>query len=199
MAETPSLNRLIGELRKLPGIGTKTAQRLAYFLMKVPREQAFGLAGAIQDLKEKTCFCSRCGNLSEAELCGICSDPKRTASLICVVQEPMDVMAVDRSGDFRGLYHVLHGALSPIDAIGPEELNITSLIRRLEREPVEELILATNSTIEGEATAMYLALLIHSKSKCKLSRIAHGIPVGGHLEYADEVTLSKAIEGRREI
>ncbi len=199
MAATPSLNRLIGELKRLPGIGAKTAQRLAFFLMKMPKEYALGLARAIQELKEKTRFCSRCGNLSETELCRICEDPKRDPKVICVVQEAMDVMAIDKAGDYRGMYHVLHGALSPIDAVGPEELNIEPLVRRLEKEPIKEVILATNPTIEGEATAMYLAQLIRSKIGCRLSRIARGIPMGGHLEYADEVTLSKAMEGRREI
>ncbi len=199
MTGTSSLNKLIGELKRLPGIGSKTAQRLAFFLMKMPREHALGLARAIQELKEKTRFCSRCGNLSENELCRICTDPKRDPKVICVVQEAMDVMAIDKAGDYRGVYHVLHGALSPIDAVGPEDLNVEPLVRRLEKEPVQEVILATNLTIEGEATAMYLAQLIRSKAKCRLSRIAYGIPMGGHLEYADEVTLSKAMEGRREI
>jgi recombination protein RecR len=199
MVETPSLNRVIEELKRLPGIGTKTAQRLAYFLMKMSRERALGLARAIEDLKEKTRLCSKCGNLSEAEFCGICSDARRDTSMICVVQEAMDVMAIDRSGEYRGLYHVLHGALSPMDAVGPEELNMDTLIRRLERKTVKEVILATNPTIEGEATAMYLSQLIRSRADCKVSRIAYGIPVGGHLEYADQVTLSKAMEGRREL
>jgi recombination protein RecR len=197
--EASSLNRLINELKRLPGIGTKTAQRLAFFMMKMPKDRALSLARAIEDIKEKIRFCSRCGNLAEAELCGICADPRRDSSLVCVVQEAMDVMAIDRTGEYRGVYHVLHGALSPIDDIGPEELNIRSLVERLERETVREVILATDPTIEGEATAMYLARLIRSESKCKVSRIAHGIPMGGHLEYADEVTLSKAMEGRREI
>ncbi|MEK6777320.1 MAG: recombination mediator RecR [bacterium] len=197
--KTSSLNRLIEELKRLPGIGSKTAQRLAFFLMKMPKERALGLARAIEDLKEKTRFCARCGNLSESELCGICSDSKRDPSMICVVQEAMDVMAIDRTGEYRGQYHVLNGALSPMDAVGPEELNIQSLVRRLELEPVKEVILATNPTIEGEATAMYLLQILRSKCRCKISRIARGIPIGGHLEYADEVTLSKAMEGRSEL
>lgn len=199
MAETPSLNRLIESLKKLPGIGSKTAQRLAFFLMKMPKDEALGLARAIEDLKEKTRYCSRCGNLSEAEQCRICSDPRRDRSVICVVQEAMDVMAIDKTGDYQGTYHVLHGALSPIDAMGPEELNIQSLLDRIEKEPVVEVILATNPTIEGEATAMYLAQILRPRAGCRISRIAHGIPMGGHLEYADEVTLSKAMEGRREM
>lgn len=197
--QTSSLNRLIEELKRLPGIGSKTAQRLAFFLMKMPKERALGLARAIEDLKEKTRFCSRCGNLSESELCGICSDSKRDPSIICVVQEAMDVMAIDRTGEYRGQYHVLNGALSPMDAVGPDELNIQSLVRRLELEPVREVILATNPTIEGEATAMYLLQVLRSRCRCKISRIARGIPIGGHLEYADEVTLSKAMEGRSEL
>jgi recombination protein RecR len=199
MTGTSSLDKLIGELKRLPGIGSKTAQRLAFFVMKMPGEYALGLARAIQELKEKTRFCSKCGNLAENELCRICTDLKRDPHVICVVQEAMDVMALDKSGEYRGMYHVLHGALSPIDAVGPEELNIEPLFRRLEKEPIQEVILATNPTIEGEATAMYLAQLIRSKAGCRLSRIAHGIPMGGHLEYADEVTLSKAMEGRREL
>ena len=197
MVATPSLNRVIEEFKRFPGIGTKTAQRLAYFLMKMPKDRALGLSRAIEELKEKTRSCSQCGNLSESERCGICSDLKRDPTIICVVQEAMDVMALDRSGEYRGQYHVLHGALSPIDAVGPEELNIGSLIQRLKDGTVKEVILATNPTIEGEATAMYLAQLIRPTMQCKISRIAHGIPVGGHLEYADEVTLSKAMEGRR--
>lgn len=199
MTVTPSLNKLIEELKRLPGIGSKTAQRLAYFLMKVSTDRALGLAQAIQELKEKSRYCPTCGNLCESDLCGVCVDPKRDPSVICVVQESMDVMAIDRTGEYRGLYHVLHGALSPIDSVGPEELNITSLVERVEKGAVKEVILATNPTIEGEATAMYLAQLIRSKTTCRISRIAHGIPVGGYLEYADEVTLSKAMEGRREI
>jgi len=197
--EASSLNRLIEELKRLPGIGTKTAQRLAFFLMKVPKERALGLARAIEEVKEKVRFCRRCGNLSENDLCGICSDSRRDAALICVVQEAMDVLAIDRMGEYRGVFHVLHGALSPIDNIGPDELNLRPLMERLEETEVREVILATNPTIEGEATAMYLARLIHAKRGIKVSRIAHGIPMGGHLEYADEVTLSKALEGRREI
>jgi len=197
--EASSLNRLTEELKRLPGIGTKTAQRLAFFLMKVPKERALGLARAIEEVKEKVRFCRRCGNLSENDLCGICSDSRRDAALICVVQEAMDVLAIDRMGEYRGVFHVLHGALSPIDNIGPDELNLRPLMERLEETEVREVILATNPTIEGEATAMYLARLIHAKRGIKVSRIAHGIPMGGHLEYADEVTLSKALEGRREI
>ncbi len=197
--EASSLQRVIEELKRLPGIGTKTAQRLAFFIMKMPTEQALGLSRAIEELKEKIRFCSVCGNLSESECCDICSNPNRNPRLICVVQEAMDVMAIEKTGQFRGRYHVLHGALSPIDAIGPDELNIKTLMQRIQQEPIEEIILATNPTIEGEATAMYLAQLVPSRSSCTVSRIAHGIPVGGHLEYADEVTLAKAMEGRRRL
>jgi recombination protein RecR len=197
--EAPSLNRLIGELKRLPGIGSKTAQRLAFFLMKMPKDQALGLARAIEELKEKIRSCSKCGNLSEGELCRICSDPKRDPTVICVVQEAMDVMAIGRTGEYTGLFHVLHGALSPIDDVGPEDLNIRTLMDRLKDGVVREVILAMNPTIEGEATAMYLAQVVLANSGCKVTRIAHGIPVGGHLEYADEVTLSKAMEGRREM
>jgi len=199
MVEAASLNRLIEELKRLPGIGTKTAQRLAFFLLKMPKERALGLARAIEEVKEKIGFCTRCGNLAEGELCTICSDPRRDGTMICVVQEAMDLMAIDRMGEYRGLFHVLHGALSPMDNIGPDELNIGSLTVRLQSTAVREVIVATNPTIEGEATALYLARLIHAGTGIKVSRIAHGIPMGGHLEYADEVTLSKAMEGRREI
>lgn len=197
--EAPSLNRLIDELKRLPGIGSKTARRLAFFLLKMPRERALGLARAIEEVKERIGFCSECGNLAEGERCGICSDVKRDPSVICVVQEAMDVMAINRTGDFGGLFHVLHGALSPIDDVGPEDLNIPRLLERVKGGAVREVILAVNPTIEGEATAMYLAQLIHSNTDCQVSRIAHGIPVGGHLEYTDEVTLSKAMEGRRQM
>ncbi len=195
--ESPSLNKLIDELKRLPGIGSKTARRLAFFLMKMPKERALGLARAIEEVKERISFCSECGNLAEGQRCGICSDAKRDPSVICVVQEAMDVMAIDRTGDYGGLFHVLHGALSPIDDVGPEELNIPRLLERVKGGGVREVILAVNPTIEGEATAMYLAQLILSSTDCQVSRIAHGIPVGGHLEYTDEVTLSKALEGRR--
>ncbi len=195
--EASSLHRVIEELKRLPGIGTKTAQRLAFFIMKMPTEQALGLARAIRELKENIRFCKVCGNLTESDTCDICAHPDRNHGLICVVQEALDVMAIEKTGQFRGRYHVLHGALSPIDAVGPDELNIQSLLLRIQQEPIEEIILATNPTIEGEATAMYLAQVVHARSSCKVSRIAHGIPVGGHLEYADEVTLSKAMEGRR--
>lgn len=195
--EAPSLNRLIDELKRLPGIGAKTARRLAFFLMKMPRERALGLARAIEEVKDRIGFCPECGNLAEGQRCGICSDAKRDRSVICVVQEAMDVMAIDRTGEYMGLFHVLHGALSPIDDVGPEDLNIPGLLKRVKEGPVREVILALNPTIEGEATAMYLVQLIHGNADCQVSRIAHGIPVGGHLEYTDEVTLSKAMEGRR--
>jgi len=197
--EASALQRLIEEFRKLPGIGIKTAQRLAFFILKMDRDEALGIARAIEGLIEKVRFCSRCGNLSESELCEICSDPRRDSSLICVVQEAMDVIAIEKTGEDRGGYHVLHGALSPIDAIGPDELNISSLLTRLKAEPIREVILATNPTIEGEATSMYLVQMIRSQTKSRITRIAHGIPIGGHLEYADEVTLGKAMTGRREI
>ena len=199
MAQTPSLERLIQELKRLPGVGTKTAQRLAYFILRMPEDYARALARAVVEVREKTRFCARCGNLSEEERCSVCRDPDRDAGVICVVQEAMDVTAIERTGQYRGLYHVLHGALSPMDAVGPDELNIASLLRRVREEPVREVILATNPTIEGEATAMYLAEQIRAAGGCRVSRIAHGIPVGGHLEYADEVTLARALTGRREV
>lgn len=192
------LNRLISELSKLPGIGGKTAQRLAFHILSMEDRDAQALAEAILDAKQNMKYCSVCGNLTDEDPCAICSDRTRDKSMICVVESPKDVIAMEKIREYRGYYHVLHGAISPMDGIGPADINLQSLITRLQDEAAKELIIATNPTIEGEATAMYIARLI-KPSGIKVSRIAHGIPVGGDLEYADEVTLLKAVEGRREL
>lgn len=193
------LGRLINELSKLPGIGGKTAQRLAFHILSLPDKEAEALSQAITEAKQTMRYCSVCGNLTDQDPCAICSDQSRRRDVICVVENPRDVMAMERIKEFDGQYHVLHGAISPMDGIGPEDINLKQLIVRLQNDPgVKELILATNPNIEGEATAMYIARLI-KPSGIKVSRIANGIPVGGDLEYADEVTLLKAMEGRREL
>ena len=182
----------------MPGIGEKTAARLAFFILKGEASYARELSEAIRQVKENTRFCSQCFGLSETEPCGICADPRRDASFLCVVEEASDVIAVERTHGFRGLYHVLHGAISPLDGRGPEQLKVAELVRRLEPGQVKEVVVATNPTVEGEATAVYLARLIKPLGVA-VSRIAHGIPVGGNLEYADQVTLGRAIEGRRQM
>ena len=192
------LNKLINELSRLPGIGGKTAQRLALHILSVDDREAFALADAIREAKEKMTFCSICGNLTDRDPCSICEDAGRDPSTICVVESPKDVIAMEKIREYRGYYHVLHGVISPMDDKGPEDINLKSLITRLQDTRVKELIIATNPTIEGEATAVYIARLV-KPSRIRVSRIAHGIPVGGDLEYADEVTLLKAIEGRREL
>ena len=192
------LGKLINELSKLPGIGGKTAQRLAFHILSLNDVEAQNLAHSILEAKQTMRYCSVCGNLTDQDPCGICADASRRQDVICVVESPKDVMAMERIKEFDGLYHVLHGAISPMDGIGPEDINLKQLIVRLQNSQVQELILATNPNIEGEATAMYIARLI-KPSGIKVSRIANGIPVGGDLEYADEVTLLKAMEGRREL
>ena len=194
-----SLNRLINELGKLPGIGGKTAQRLAFHVLSLSDREAEALASAILEAKQSLHYCSVCGNLTDREVCGICSDQSRDRTQICVVETPQDVMAMERIREFRGTYHVLHGTISPAEGVGPSDINLKSLIERLQKsDEVSEVIIATNPNIEGEATAMYIARLI-KPAGIKVTRIAHGIPVGGDLEYADEVTLLKAMEGRREL
>ena len=193
------LNKLINELSKLPGIGGKTAQRLAFHILSLSDREAEALAEAIVSAKKNLRYCSECGNLTDQEKCLICSDPARDRSVICVVETPQDVMAMERIREYKGLYHVLHGAISPAEGIGPNDINLKSLITRLQAsDEVQEVIIATNPNIEGEATAMYISRLL-KPAGIKVTRIAHGIPVGGDLEYADEVTLLKAVEGRREI
>ncbi|MDO5415477.1 MAG: recombination mediator RecR [Bacillota bacterium] len=192
------LNKLINELSKLPGIGGKTAQRLAFHILSMDDKEAMDLADAITEAKKSMTYCSICGNLTDGDPCAICSDESRDNSVICIVESPKDVVAMEKIREYQGYYHVLHGAISPMDGIGPDDINLKSLIVRLQDEAIKEIIIATNPNIEGEATAMYIARLI-KPSGIKVSRIAHGIPVGGDLEYADEVTLLKAVEGRREL
>lgn len=189
--------KLVEEFQKLPGIGHKSAQRLAFHVINMPLEKVQGLANAILDAKQKTRYCSICSNLTDVDPCPLCSGTSRDRSSICVVQDARDVVAMERTREFKGLYHVLHGAISPMQGIGPEDIRIRELIKRL-GDGVKEVILATNPNVEGEATAMYISKLIKPLG-IKTTRIAHGIPVGGDLEYADEVTLAKALEGRREI
>ncbi|VAX22715.1 Recombination protein RecR [hydrothermal vent metagenome] len=190
-----SLTRLVDRLQKLPGIGQKTAERLAFFILKSSTEEVKRLAQALTDVKEKVKLCSRCNSTTEADPCSICSDPSRDHSLICVVEEPHDVFAIERVAEFRGVYHVLMGVLSPLDGVGPEELKIEELARRIDKGGIREVIIATNPNSEGEATAMYIAKTLKEKDVA-VSRIARGLPMGGDLEYADEMTLSKALGGR---
>ncbi|MHB8894486.1 MAG: recombination mediator RecR [Candidatus Geothermincolia bacterium] len=192
------LENLIEKLCGLPGIGPKSAQRIAFFLLSIPRADAVDIARAIVEVKDKVRFCSACFNVSEDELCSICTDVRRDETMICVVEEPRDVIAIERSGRFRGRYHVLGGAISPIDGVGPEELRFRELLGRLGDGKVTELIAATNPNAEGEATAMYLAQLVRPLN-IKVTRIARGLPVGGDLEYADEVTLGRALDGRTDL
>ena len=189
---------LIDELGRLPGVGPKSAQRIAFHLLKVEPADAERLARAIHEVKAKVHFCKVCFNVAEGELCRICRDPRRDPSLVCVVEEPRDLVAVERTQEFKGRYHVLGGAISPIEGIGPDDLRIRELLRRLESEGVREVILATNPNIEGEATAMYLARLL-TPLGVRVTRIASGLPVGGDLEYADEITLGRAFAGRRDM
>ena len=189
---------LIDAFRRLPGIGNKSAQRLAFHLLKAPAEEAHGLADAITAAKEKVAICKTCFNVSEGEECGFCRDPKRDQSLVCVVEEPGDIIAVERTQEFRGRYHVLGGHISPMDGIGPDDLRIKDLLQRIGAGEIKEVIVCTNPTVEGEATAVYLANLIKPLD-IRVSRIASGLPVGGDLEYADEVTLGRALEGRHDL
>lgn len=189
--------KLIEELSKLPGVGTKTAQRLAFYIINMDKRSVESLAEAIIEAKSSIKYCSVCGNLTDVDPCVICSNTSRDKSTICVVQEPKDVIAMEKTKEYRGLYHVLHGAISPMMGVGPDDIKIKELISRMNDE-VKEVIIATNPNVEGEATAMYIARLIKPLG-VKVSRIAHGIPVGGDIEYADEVTLLKALEGRREL
>lgn len=194
----PPVARLIEQFEKLPGIGHKTAQRLAFFLMSLPKEEALSFCDAIREAKEKVRTCSVCQNLSSDEVCSLCASKGRDRSVICVVESPKDLLAMENTQEYKGLYHVLHGVISPIDNIGPGDIKIKELITRLGGDEVKEIIIATNPDIEGEATAMYLSRLIKPMG-ILVTRIAFGLPVGGDLEYADEVTLLRALEGRREI
>lgn len=190
--------KLIKELNKLPGIGPKTAQRLAFHILNSSDENVQSLADAIIDAKKSTCICPNCCNLTDVVPCPICVDENRDKGIICVVEHPKDVAALERTREYKGLYHVLHGVISPMDNVGPDKLKIKELLKRLKNGNVEELVMATNPTVEGEATAMYIARIV-SPLGVKVTRIAHGLPVGGDLEYADEVTLIKAFEGRRDL
>lgn len=198
MSYPEPLQKLIEEFCRFPGIGPKTAQRLSFFLLSRPREEAASLARAIVEAKDKLFFCSLCGCLTEKDPCRYCSDPRREQKIFCVVQEPRDVLRLEQTGHYHGLYHVLHGALSPLDGLGPEELRLPQLLQRLSEKEAEELIVATNPNVEGDATAAYIASLVKPLN-IKVTRIAFGLPVGGDLEYADDLTLSHSLEGRREI
>jgi recombination protein RecR len=193
----PSVDNLVAQLSRLPGVGTRTAQRLAFHLLQRSKEEALALAEAIEHVKERVRFCRECGNLTEEEVCSICRDARRDRALICVVEQPVDLISVERTSEFRGLYHVLGGALSPLDGVEPEHLRIDELLRRVDRNGVEEVVLATNPNMTGEATAAYLADRL--RGRVRVTRLASGLPVGGDLEYADEVTLGRALTGRREM
>jgi recombination protein RecR len=192
---SPLVDNLIGQLSRLPGVGTRTAQRLAFHLLRVSDEEAVALADAIREVKAKIGFCRECGNLTETELCTICQDTRRDHSVICVVEQPVDLLSVERTHEYRGVYHVLGGALSPLDGVEPQHLPIDELLGRVERNGVEEVVLATNPNMTGEATAAYLADRLRDRTR--VTRLASGLPVGGDLEYADEVTLGRALSGRR--
>jgi recombination protein RecR len=189
---------LIDQLGRLPGVGPKSAQRIAYHLLKVPKDDALALANAVATAKERVRFCEVCHNLSEAPRCVICADTRRDATLVCVVEEPRDIVAVEKTGGFRGRYHVLGGAINPMEGIGPDQLKVRELLSRLESDDVAEVILCTNPNLEGDTTAMYLARLLKPLG-VRVTRIASGLPVGGDLEYADELTLGRALEGRRDV
>ena len=194
---SPAVDNLVAQLTRLPGVGTRTAQRLTFHLLRAPKDEALALASAIEEVKERVRFCRECGNLTEEEVCAICQDARRDRSVICVVEQPADLISIERTAEFRGLYHVLGGALSPIDGVEPSHLRIDELLGRVERNGVEEVVLATNPNMTGEATAAYLADRL--RGRVRVTRLASGLPVGGDLEYADEVTLGRALAGRREM
>jgi recombination protein RecR len=197
MALSPSVDNLVAQLTRLPGVGTRTAQRLAFHLLRVPADEALALASAIEDVKERVRFCRECGNLTEEEVCAICLDARRDHRVICVVEQPADLLSLERTAEYRGLYHVLGGSLSPLDGVEPEHLRIDELVARVDRNGVQEVVLATNPNMTGEATASFLADRL--RDKVRVTRLASGLPVGGDLEYADEVTLGRALAGRREM
>jgi recombination protein RecR len=194
---SPAVENLVAQLSRLPGVGQRTAQRLAFHLLQRSKEEALALASAIEDVKERVRFCRECGNLTEEELCAICTDTRRDHALVCVVEQPVDVISLERTHEFRGLYHVLGGALSPLDGVEPGDLRIDELLRRVEANGVQEVVLATNPNMTGEATAAFLADRL--RGRVRVTRLASGLPVGGDLEYADEVTLGRALSGRREM
>jgi len=194
---SPAVENLVAQLTRLPGIGSRTAHRLAFHLLRVPKDEALALASSIEDVKERVRFCSECGNLTEEERCEICRDERRDRALVCVVEQPADLVSLERTHEYRGLYHVLGGSLSPIDGVEPEHLRIDELMSRVERNGIQEVVLATNPNMTGEATAAYLADRL--RGRVRVTRLASGLPVGGDLEYADEVTLGRALTGRREM
>jgi recombination protein RecR len=194
---SPAVENLVAQLTRLPGVGQRTAQRLAFHLLQVPKDEALALASALEDVKERVRFSRECGNLTEEELCAICVDARRDHGLICVVEQPVDVVSLERTHEYRGLYHVLGGALSPLDGVEPEHLRIAELMQRVDRNGVQEVVLAMNPNMTGEATAAYLADRL--RGRVRVTRLASGLPVGGDLEYADEVTLGRALSGRREM
>lgn len=194
----PSLARLVQELGKLPGIGPKSAQRLAYYIIRLPEDEAYALADAVSAVKQNIIFCQQCQNLADTSPCSICADHRRNRQMLCVVEEPLDVLTLERARCYRGLYHVLHGVISPINGVGPEQLKLKELLSRLTEEEVGELVIATNATLEGEATAMYISRHL-PRDGIKVTHLARGLPVGGSLEYTDEMTLSRAFQGRQEL
>jgi recombination protein RecR len=194
---SPVVENLVAQLTRLPGVGTRTAQRLAFHLLRVAGDEAVALADAIREAKDRVGFCLQCGNLTEEEVCPICLDPRRDRSVVCVVEQPADLVSLERTREFRGLYHVLGGALSPLDGVEPEHLRIAQLLERVERDGVEEVVLATNPTMTGEATAVFIAERL--RGLARVTRLASGLPVGSDVEYADEVTLGRALSGRREM
>ena len=194
---SPSVDNLVAQLTRLPGVGQRTAQRLAFHLLRAPKDEALALAHALEEVKERVRFCRDCGNLTEEETCEICRDARRDHTLVCVVEQPVDLISLERTHEYRGLYHVLGGALSPLDGVEPEHLRIDELVRRVERNGVQEVVLATNPNMTGEATAAYLADRL--RGRVRVTRLASGLPVGADLEYADEVTLGRALSGRREM
>jgi recombination protein RecR len=194
---SPAVENLVAQLTRLPGVGTRTAQRLAFHLLQRPADEALALAHAIEDVKERVRFCRDCGNLTEDEVCAICLDTRRDQTIVCVVEHPADLLSLERTHEFRGLYHVLGGALSPIDGIDPDDLKIAELVARVDQGEVEEVVLATNPTTTGEATALHIAELL--RGKVTITRLASGLPVGADLEHADEVTLGRALAGRRSL
>ena len=197
---SPAVENLVAQLTRLPGIGTRTAQRLAFHLLSTRKEEALALAGAIEEVKDRVRFCRECGNLTEDELCAICADGRRDRTVVCVVEQPVDIVSLERTHEYRGLYHVLGGSLSPLDGVEPEHLRIDELLRRIDTGEIQEVVLATNPNMTGEATAAFLADRIRAaRNGLRVTRLASGLPVGGDLEYADEVTLGRALTGRREL
>jgi recombination protein RecR len=194
---SPAVENLVAQLQRLPGVGMRTAQRLAFHILRAQKEEALALAAAIEDVKARVRFCRECGNLTEDEVCAICLDARRDQAIVCVVEQPADLISLERTAEYRGLYHVLGGALSPLDGVEPEHLRIDELLRRVDRNGIEEVVLATNPNMTGEATAAYLADRL--RGRVRVTRLASGLPVGSDLEYADEVTLGRALAGRREM